>query len=403
MEPPVLAVQSTGAPATEEATVQSPPHLPTTDHAPTASPVSLLMVTYPDQCHLIAVSLLPVRLAAELGIPLRSSRFADTEEAEEAKKSSAMDQGTPSLALRPLLGLQVKHSLRLTPRWLVSLCFLATIISGVKPFTTLTREELYQKIANKDVLGKGQLEQLLNVPRGGVSPELLAKDCRGAFLNGRRKSGLYVIQPKHSVPMVVYCNLAVEGGGWTVIQRNTKSSGVFGSSTWSMYKNGFGNPMGNHWLGNELIYFLTRQNTFTVRFLITDAQNKEYYADYSSFRVDSEDNGYALRLGNFSGSVWDALTVMNETGTHDNMKFSTSDRDNDRWDKNCAKENNGGWWFDSCHSALLNSDLIYWRGLCEEANPCQSASIMIKPSRENCDQVIFPGGNGHGYPIHINS
>jgi len=36
------------------------------------------------------------------------------------------------------------------------------------------------------------------------------------------------------------------------------------------------------------------------------------------------------------------------------MAFSTSDMDNDLHMSNCAEENGGGWWFNSCSSSNLN-------------------------------------------------
>ena len=39
---------------------------------------------------------------------------------------------------------------------------------------------------------------------------------------------------------------------------------------------------------------------------------------------------------------------------HDGMMFSTSDSDNDLDIRNCASENKGGWWFNSCYSSNLN-------------------------------------------------
>ena len=36
------------------------------------------------------------------------------------------------------------------------------------------------------------------------------------------------------------------------------------------------------------------------------------------------------------------------------MSFSTRDKDNDLHRRNCALDNNSGWWFNSCYSANLN-------------------------------------------------
>ncbi|KAG8429278.1 hypothetical protein GDO86_020636 [Hymenochirus boettgeri] len=273
--------------------------------------------------------------------------------------------------------------------FVVSVCLVGQVTSKL---THRTREQLYNLLGNRHMVNKQT--QFLNVPPGGVALELLAKDCRAAYLRGRRQSGVYVIHPKNSPPLAVYCDLTSDG--WIVLQKNTLNKETLWSHNWSQYKEGFGNLTGDHWLGNEMIHLLTRQNPFTVMFSVVDHHGVRRHATYSSFNVDNEDHSYTLRLGDYSGDAGDALTVTNETGIHDNMKFSTADRDNDRWVRNCAEVNKGGWWFDSCSSALFNSDLrIEWRGLCDEKHPCTSSSIMIKPSRKNC---LSPGIK---HPINI--
>ncbi|XP_077129387.1 fibrinogen-like protein 1-like protein isoform X1 [Ranitomeya variabilis] len=297
---------------------------------------------------------------------------------------------------------QVRAVPMMTPRWPFVLCVLFTwTLVRCEAFTFVSRADLYSQLANRHVLSHAQLQQLHNVPAAGVFRELVAKDCRAAYLNMRRTSGLYVLWPKASPPMVAYCDLSPEGAGWTFLQRNSlQDSMSFGSHNWDQYRNGFGDLTGDHWLGNDLIHHLTKHSPFTVRILLVDGQGNKYHADYSSFRVDSEGNDYSLRLGDYSGTAGDAMTTVNETGTHDNMKFSTTDRDNDRWSKNCAEAYGGGWWFDSCHSALLNTDgAIYWGGLCDKSRGCRASSIMVKPGRKNCSPEPLPGV-GEYYPNH---
>ncbi|KAM5151903.1 fibrinogen-like protein 1-like protein [Mantella aurantiaca] len=289
------------------------------------------------------------------------------------------------------------------PRWICCSVFLLTLCGiSCSTLTHVSQQDLYKQIANKHLLNEAQLGQLVNVPASGVFRELVAKDCRAAYLNLRRRSGFYVIWPKDSSPLVVYCDLSSEGAGWTLLQRKVPGDDAsFWSRDWKEYKDGFGNLLGSHWLGNEMIYRLTRQNAFTVRFIMVDGLGNRHYADYSSFRVDSEDSGYALRLGDYSGNAGDALTLWNETGVHDNMRFSTKGADHDRWgDSSCAEVLKGGWWFDKCRSALLNTDGdVYWGDACDKRNPCVTTAIMIRPGGKNCSPIPLPGAGEH-YPIH---
>jgi len=39
---------------------------------------------------------------------------------------------------------------------------------------------------------------------------------------------------------------------------------------------------------------------------------------------------------------------------HSGHAFSTKDRDNDTWSKNCATHFKGGWWFSACQRVNIN-------------------------------------------------
>uniref|UniRef100_A0A669P8P6 Fibrinogen C-terminal domain-containing protein n=1 Tax=Phasianus colchicus TaxID=9054 RepID=A0A669P8P6_PHACC len=176
-------------------------------------------------------------------------------------------------------------------------------------------------------------------------------DC--SHLASSSPSGVYVIQPAQSPPRVVWCDMDTEGKGWTVVQRNTYNTEITWKESWTTYKYGFGNVRGDHWLGTEYLHLLTQQGTYKARFVVRDKANVTHYAEYDIFRVESESSGYPLRLGRLLSSGTDYLASYHSSGIHDNMKFSTVDKDQDQHSGNCANSY-GGWWYDKCQNVLLN-------------------------------------------------
>ena len=72
------------------------------------------------------------------------------------------------------------------------------------------------------------------------------------------------------------------------------------------------------------------------------------YALYNVFKVGSSSTYYTLTTNSYSGNAGNSLQYSN------GMKFTTKDRDNDKWPKNCAGHHSGGWWYKSCTNAALN-------------------------------------------------
>ena len=77
---------------------------------------------------------------------------------------------------------------------------------------------------------------------------------------------------------------------------------------WQDYKNGFGDLNGNFWLGLDRIHRLTKSGQNVLRVDLMDWTNDTAYAEYRSFSVASESDGYRLNLGNFSGK-YDLINI----------------------------------------------------------------------------------------------
>ncbi|KAK2909538.1 hypothetical protein Q8A67_005375 [Cirrhinus molitorella] len=183
-------------------------------------------------------------------------------------------------------------------------------------------------------------------------------DCSDIYKSGQTVSGIYSIYPASNTPVWVYCEMVSDGkdedkGQWTVIQRRMDGSVNF-YRTWNQYKRGFGNVEGEYWLGLENMYQLTRKNKYILRVDLEDFTGRKGFALYSPFSLDCETDGYKLHVAGFKdGGAGDSLTY------HNNQKFSTFDKDQDAYDKNCAKQFLGAFWYNTCHYANLNGVYLW--------------------------------------------
>ncbi|XP_051891833.1 fibrinogen-like protein 1-like protein [Pristis pectinata] len=190
--------------------------------------------------------------------------------------------------------------------------------------------------------------------------------------NKRAGTGLYVIQPTGSPPLVVNC-IRRGNSSWTVIQRNSRLSKITWTESWTTYKYGFGDVLGDHWLGNEYIYLLTKQKMYKLRIEIKDNKNVVKFAEYSSFYIESESSRYTIRLGPFQGTAPDCMTNTVKNQIIDNQRFSTRDCDYDNYRISCAASR-GGWWHDACGYSYLNHKYPQWNSL-----HVVKVSMMIQP------------------------
>ncbi|XP_061388782.1 angiopoietin-related protein 1-like [Musca vetustissima] len=138
---------------------------------------------------------------------------------------------------------------------------------------------------------------------------------------------------------------------WTTILRRQDGSVDF-NRNWNDYKNGFGNPDADFFIGLEMLHRLTsngRPQELLV--VLVDYENVTRFARYDRFRIGSEAEKYAITdLGSYSGDAGDGM------GWHRGKKFTTFDQDNNAGKiRDCPQNFKGGWWFhDPCYSGHLH-------------------------------------------------
>lgn len=53
---------------------------------------------------------------------------------------------------------------------------------------------------------------------------------------------------------------------------------------WSDYRDGFGDPRGEHWLGNQALHLLSNHGQYSLRIELQDWSRERRYATYHTFR-----------------------------------------------------------------------------------------------------------------------
>ncbi|XP_031678359.1 fibroleukin-like isoform X1 [Oncorhynchus kisutch] len=192
------------------------------------------------------------------------------------------------------------------------------------------------------------------------SARLHPQDCAEIYRLGIKENGIYTIQPDPRRPAVeAECDMDTAGGGWTVFQRRRDGSVDF-NRTWQEYREGFGSPQGEYWLGNAALHALTNTGQHLLRIQLEDWHQQKRQATYNTFRVAAEAQRYRLTAREYSGDAGNALSY-SKRYNHDGRAFSTNDRDHDRYTSgNCAEYYGAGWWFDACLASNLNG--LFYRG-----------------------------------------
>ena len=191
---------------------------------------------------------------------------------------------------------------------------------------------------------------------------MFSTDCLDLLKSGHTQSGEYFVNPDGRGKFKVYCDIRTDGGGWTVFHRRQDGSVDFYRG-WNDYKAGFGQVSGEFWLGNDKIHRLTASRPGSLRVELEDWNRVRVFAKYGKFNIGDEYAQYRLEVGLYSGTAKDSL------GYHDNMAFTTKDRDNDKdRSNNCAVRCTGAWWYKRCQHSNLNGQYLgenkrNWQGV----------------------------------------
>ena len=197
----------------------------------------------------------------------------------------------------------------------------------------------------------------------------IISDCTELYRTGERSTSIYRIQPRGSPAFSVYCDMT--NGGWTVFMRRYDGSQDF-YLYWNQYKEGFGNVTGEHWMGNDKLYYITNQKQYRMRMDATIwSTGEKKYSVYDKFRVDNEGNNYRLHVSGYSGN-----TAIDYWAQHNGMEFSTRDRDNDRYPVSCSQTFKGAHWYSDCHT--VNPTGLYKNTGSDSMNLWKSGPIPVK-------------------------
>ena len=150
----------------------------------------------------------------------------------------------------------------------------------------------------------------------------------------------------------VYCDMDTTDGGWMVIQRNKKNGVRTFDKKWKDFEEGFGDLNGDKmWYGLKALSCFTETGQWELR-IDFQFENKTWsHLHYKQFKVGSSSAEYPLTIGGFTGITTDPFV------THNGMRFTTSDNDNDQNGGNCGSSN--GWWHSNCYSINPNREPPY--------------------------------------------
>ena len=116
-------------------------------------------------------------------------------------------------------------------------------------------------------------------------------------------------------------------------------------------------------------------------------EGKKEYLHYKVFTVHEAATAYTMNVDafNYEGNIAELFSF------HNNMKFSTYDRDNDIYKGSCCiDQDGGGWWYKDCYrlgnlngvyGKKAGGGIAYWTS---KTIPMKNVTIKVKDIQGRC-------------------
>ncbi|XP_016966837.1 fibrinogen-like protein 1 isoform X2 [Drosophila biarmipes] len=275
---------------------------------------------------------------------------------------------------------------------------LATLLTSTALQGRATQIEVgnLAKLIKIQLRGKGKKSNAVQPPvlygppeiTGPASGQNLPSSCKNGF---QSQEGILKLRlSPDSESFYVMCD-----GDWTVIMSRSSDNVSF-ERGWLDYRDGFGNLVGDFFIGLNKLHALTASSLHELQIVLEDFAGNEAIAQYSVFAIGSERELYPLSvLGHFQeGSETPAGDSLSY---HAGARFSTVDQDNDNCiECNCALKHKGAGWFVNCATSNLFGQYItrnqgqavetgMWWDTFSGQDSLKSVRWMIRPVPESSD------------------
>lgn len=240
---------------------------------------------------------------------------------------------------------------------------------------------------------RNRRENLQRSPAELSDPKVPLRHCQEIYnLRGIHKSGVHKIQLDNGELKEVYCEMEVDGGGWTLLQRRKDGEEKF-DRNWDDFAKGFGNVNKDFWLGNTAIHLLTSADEeMELRLDMGLCNGEKFVIKYKKFKVGPAESQF--QLVNVEEPKYPGMGQWRYVGETEGLiynkgwEFTTA---TDSSPDNCVRQmGGGGWWYNACGTFVnLNGkfgcdqsypqgNFIFFSSI-RQKRSIKTVAMMIKP------------------------